>query len=287
MESNVLRLAIQRKGRLAEKSLELMKSAGIRIENYRQELLIKAQNFDLEILFIRDDDIPEYVQDGVADIGIVGENVILESKKDLTTIEKLGFGKCRMSLAVPKLVEYNSVQELNGKNIATTYPNILKKYLDKNNVKANVHYISGSVEITPNINLADAIFDIVSTGSTLISNGLKEVETIIKSEAILVSNKNLSDEKKKILEQMLFRIRAVNDAKNKKYILLNAPNDALEKITKMLPGAKSPTIMPLALEGWSSVHTVISEDDFWGKIENLKNAGAEGILVLPIEKIIA
>lgn len=287
MESKILRLAIQKKGRLSEKSLELMKSAGIRIENYRQELLIKAQNFDLEILFIRDDDIPEYVQDGVADIGIVGENVILESKKNLDTIEKLGFGKCRMSLAVPKLMEYNSVKELDGKNIATTYPNILKKYLDDNNVSANVHYISGSVEITPNINLADAIFDIVSTGSTLISNGLKEVETILKSEAILVANKNLSEEKKVILEQMLFRIRAVNEAKNNKYILLNAPNESLEKITELLPGAKSPTIMPLAMEGWSSVHTVISEDDFWGKIENLKSAGAEGILVLPIEKIIA
>lgn len=287
MESNILRLAIQKKGRLADKSLQLLNSAGIRIDNYSQQLLIKAQNFDLELLFIRDDDIPEYVQDGVADIGIVGENVILESEKKLDVVKKLGFGKCRMSLAIPKQSEFNSVTELEGKNIATSYPKILKNYLDKNNVSANIHYISGSVEITPNINLADAIFDIVSTGSTLKNNGLKEVEIILKSEAVLVANKNLSDEKKELLEQILFRTRAVNKAKNNKYILLNAPNDSIEKIIELLPGAKSPTVMPLAMEGWSSVHTVIGEDDFWGKIENLKSAGAEGILVLPIEKIIA
>jgi len=286
METNILRLAIQKKGRLADNSLELLKSAGIRIDNYSQQLLIKAQNFDLELLFIRDDDIPEYVQDGIADIGIVGENVILESGKQLRTIEKLGFGKCRMSIAVPKAKEFNSISDLEGKNIATTYPKILNNYLTENQINAKVHYISGSVEITPNINLADAIFDIVSTGSTLISNGLKEVETVLKSEAVLISNNNLSESKKLLLEQILFRIRAVNQAKNNKYILLNAPNDALDKITEMLPGVKSPTIMPLAIEGWSSVHTVISEDDFWNKIENLKKAGAQGILVLPIEKII-
>ena len=286
METNILRLAIQKKGRLADNSLELLKSAGIRIDNYSQQLLIKANNFDLELLFIRDDDIPEYVQDGIADIGIVGENVILESGKELTTIEKLGFGKCRMSIAIPKMDSFNSIKDLVGKNIATTYPKILNNYLSANNINAKVHYISGSVEITPNINLADAIFDIVSTGSTLISNGLKEVETVLKSEAVLISNNNLSESKKLLLEQILFRIRAVNQAKNNKYILLNAPNEALQKITKMLPGVKSPTIMPLAIEGWSSVHTVISEDDFWNKIENLKNAGAQGILVLPIEKII-
>jgi ATP phosphoribosyltransferase len=286
METNILRLAIQKKGRLADSSLELLKSSGIRIDNYSQQLLIKAQNFDLELLFIRDDDIPEYVQDGIADIGIVGENVILESGKQLKIVEKLGFGKCRMSIAVPKAKEFNSISDLEGKNIATTYPKILNNYLTENQISAKVHYISGSVEITPNINLADAIFDIVSTGSTLISNGLKEVETVLKSEAVLISNNNLSESKKLLLEQILFRIRAVNQAKNNKYILLNAPNDALEKITKMLPGVKSPTIMPLAIEGWSSVHTVISEDDFWNKIENLKKAGAQGILVLPIEKII-
>ncbi|MCF6269340.1 MAG: ATP phosphoribosyltransferase [Melioribacteraceae bacterium] len=287
MESNILRLAIQKKGRLADKSLELLNAAGIRIDNYSQQLLIKAQNFDLELLFIRDDDIPEYVQDGVADIGIVGENVIYESGKKLDIVEKLGFGKCRMSLAIPKFSTFNSVKDLDGKNIATTYPKILKKYLLEKSVNANVHYISGSVEITPNINLADAIFDIVSTGSTLKSNGLKEVETVLESEAVLVANKNLSDEKKELLEQILFRTRAVNKAKNNKYILLNAPNEALPKITDLLPGVKSPTVMPLAMDGWSSVHTVIGEDDFWNKIETLKNAGAEGILVLPIEKIIA
>jgi ATP phosphoribosyltransferase len=286
MESKVLRLAIQKKGRLSEKSLELLKATGIRIDNYSQQLLIKAQNFDLEILFIRDDDIPEYVQDGVADIGIVGENVILESGKKLDVIEKLGFGKCRMSLAVPKHNGFDSIKDLEGKNIATSYPKILGDYLANNNVKANIHFISGSVEITPNINMAEAIFDIVSTGSTLISNGLKEVETVLKSEAVLISTKNLSEAKQQMLEQILFRIRAVNQAKNNKYILLNAPNESLDEITKMLPGAKSPTIMPLAIEGWSSVHTVIGEDDFWGKIEALKNAGAQGILVLPIEKII-
>ena len=287
MESNILRLAIQKKGRLADKSLQLLNSAGIRIDNYSQQLLIKAQNFDLELLFIRDDDIPEYVQDGVADIGIVGENVILESEKKLDVVKKLGFGKCRMSLAIPKQFEFNSVKELEGKNIATSYPKILKNYLDKNDVSANIHYISGSVEITPNINLADAIFDIVSTGSTLKSNGLKEVEIILNSEAVLVANKDISEEKKAILEQILFRTSAVNKAKDNKYIMLNAPNDSLEKIIHLLPGVKSPTIMPLAVEGWSSIHTVIGEDDFWGKIDNLKSAGAEGILVLPIEKIIA
>ena len=287
MESKVLRLAIQKKGRLSEKSLGLLKASGIRIDNYSQQLLVKAQNFDLELLFIRDDDIPEYVQDGVADIGIVGENEILESRKNLDVIEKLGFGKCRMSLAIPKENSFNSIKDLEGKNIATSYPKILKSYLDKNDVSANVHYISGSVEITPNINLAEAIFDIVSTGSTLRNNGLKEVEVLLKSEAVLVANKNLSDEKKELLEQILFRTGAVNKAKNNKYIMLNAPNAAIEKIIGLLPGAKSPTVMPLAMEGWSSVHTVIGEDDFWGKIETLKSAGAEGILVLPIEKIIA
>ena len=287
MESNILRLAIQKKGRLADKSLQLLNSAGIKIDNYSQQLLIKAQNFDLELLFIRDDDIPEYVQDGVADIGIVGENVILESEKKLEVVKKLGFGKCRMSLAIPKQSEFNSIKELEGKNIATSYPKILKRYLDKSDVSANIHYISGSVEITPNINLADAIFDIVSTGSTLKSNGLKEVEIILNSEAVLVANKDISEEKKALLEQILFRTSAVNKAKDNKYIMLNAPNDSLEKIIKLLPGVKSPTIMPLAAEGWSSIHTVIGEDDFWGKIDNLKSAGAEGILVLPIEKIIA
>lgn len=286
MENKSLRLAIQKSGRLSEKSLELLKAAGVRIDNYSRQLLVKAQNFDLEILFIRDDDIPEYVQDGVADIGIVGENEILEAKKELDIVEKLGFGRCRLSLAVPNNFKYKSLKDLEEKNIATSYPVILEKFLSEKNIKANVHKISGAVEITPNINLADAIFDIVSTGSTLISNGLKEVEEVIKSEAVLVSSKILSEEKKALLDQILFRIRSVNLAKNNKYILLNAPNDSLDKITALLPGIKSPTILPLAMEGWSSIHTVIEEDDFWERIEMLKNAGAQGILVVPIEKII-
>lgn len=286
MENRRLRLAIQKSGRLSEKSLELLKAAGIRIDNYSRQLLVKAQNFDLEILFIRDDDIPEYVQDGVADIGIVGENEIFEAKKDLNIVEKLGFGKCRLSLAVPNNFKYESLKDLEEKNIATSYPVILEKYLSENNIKANVHKISGAVEITPNINLSDAIFDIVSTGSTLISNGLKEVEEVMKSEAVLVSCKTLTEEKKALIDQILFRIRSVNLAKNNKYILLNAPNDLLDKITDLLPGIKSPTILPLAMEGWSSIHTVIEEDDFWERIEKLKNAGAQGILVVPIEKMI-
>ncbi len=286
MENKSLRLAIQKSGRLSEKSLELLKAAGVRIDNYSRQLLVKAQNFDLEILFIRDDDIPEYVQDGVADIGIVGENEILEAKKDLDIVEKLGFGRCRLSLAVPNNFKYKSLKDLEKKSIATSYPVILEKFLSENSVKANVHKISGAVEITPNVNLADAIFDIVSTGSTLISNGLKEVEEVIKSEAVLVSSKILSEEKKVLLDQILFRIRSVNLAKNNKYILLNAPNDSLDKISNLLPGIKSPTILPLAMEGWSSVHTVIKEDDFWERIEKLKNAGAQGILVVPIEKMI-
>lgn len=286
MENKSLRLAIQKSGRLSEKSLELLKAAGVRIDNYSRQLLVKAQNFNLEILFIRDDDIPEYVQDGVADIGIVGENEILEAKKDLNIVEKLGFGRCRLSLAVPNAFQYNSLKDLEEKNIATSYPVILEKFLSKNSVKANIHKISGAVEITPNINLSDAIFDIVSTGSTLISNGLKEVEEVIKSEAVLVSSKILSEEKKALLDQILFRIRSVNLANSNKYILLNAPNNSLDKITALLPGIKSPTILPLAMEGWSSIHTVIEEDDFWGRIEKLKNAGAQGILVVPIEKMI-
>ncbi|VAX17967.1 ATP phosphoribosyltransferase =_ HisGl [hydrothermal vent metagenome] len=286
MEKRSLRLAIQKSGRLSEKSLELLKATGVRIDNYSRQLLVKAQNFDLEILFIRDDDIPEYVQDGVADIGIVGENEILEARKDINMVEKLGFGKCRLSIAVPKHFQYDSIKDLEEKKIATSYPVILNNFLSENNINATVHKISGAVEITPNIDLADAIFDIVSTGSTLVSNGLREVEEVIKSEAVLVSNKNLNDAKKVMLDQILFRIRSVNLAKNNKYILLNAPNDSLEKITDLLPGIKSPTILPLAMEGWSSVHTVIEEDDFWERIENLKNAGAQGILVVPIEKMI-
>jgi len=286
METNILRLAIQKKGRLADNSLELLKSAGIRIDNYSQQLLIKAQNFDLELLFIRDDDIPEYVQDGIADIGIVGENVILESGKQLKTIEKLGFGKCRMSIAIPKAKEFSSISDLEGKNIATTYPKILNNYLTEKQIKAKVHYISGSVEITPNINLADAIFDIVSTGSTLISNGLKEVEVVMNSEAVLISNENLSTQKIEILDRLIRRIKAARNASENKYILLNAPNDSIEKICSLLPGMKAPTILPLATTGWSSLHSVVKEDQFWDIIDQLKELGAQGILVVPIEKMV-
>ncbi len=287
MNEKLLRLALQRKGRLADKSLDLLKKAGIQIDNYSRRLLIKAQNFDLELLFVRDDDIPEYVQDGVADVGIVGENIVYETGKRIEIAEKLGFGKCRLSLALPKAEKFSSVKDLKGKKIATTYPNILKKYLEENEIDATINFISGSVEITPNVNLADAIFDIVDTGSTLISNGLKEAEVVLKSEAVLIANKDLSGGKRKLLDEILFRIRAVNKAKGTKYIMLNAPNRSIEKITDLLPGVKSPTVMPLALEGWSSIHTVISEEDFWERIGKLKNAGAQGILVLPIEKIIS
>jgi ATP phosphoribosyltransferase len=283
----MLTLAIQKSGRLSEKTMKLLKDAGITFQNGKSATLkSKALNFPLEILFFRDDDIPEYVGDKVADAGVVGENVCLEKERNIQIIERLGFAKCRMSIAIPKEKEYSSSKDLNGLNIATSYPAILKKYLEENNIKADIHTISGSVEITPGINLADAIFDIVSTGSTLISNGLKEVEKVLDSEAVLISHPDLDDTKKKILDKLIFRIKSVNVAANNKYILLNAPNEAIEEISNILPGMKSPTIMPLAMEGWSSVHTVINEDQFWEKIESLKAAGAQGILVFPIENMI-
>jgi ATP phosphoribosyltransferase len=283
----MLKLAIQRNGRLSDNTMKLLKDSGITFQNGKSATLkSKALNFPMELLFFRDDDIPEYVADKVADAGVVGENICLEKNRDIKIIEKLGFAKCRMSIAVPKNKKYNSGKDLNGLKIATSYPAILKKYLRKNNIKAEIHTISGSVEITPGINLADAIFDIVSTGSTLISNGLKEVEKVIDSEAVLVANPDLDVSKQKILDKLLFRIKSVNAAANNKYILLNAPNESIDKISKILPGMKSPTIMPLALEGWSSVHTVINEDQFWEKIESLKAAGAQGILVFPIENMI-
>ncbi len=281
-----LRLAIQKKGRLSEKSLAIFKACGIHIATHSQRLLVQASNFDLEILFVRNDDIPKYIEDGVADIGIIGENVILEKESDFTVVEKLGFGGCRMSLAVPKAFDYKSVQDLDGLNVATSYPVILEKYLSSQGVKTTIHKIGGSVEVAPNIDMAEAIFDIVSTGSTLISNGLKEVEQVLKSEAVLVADKAISAEKQLILDKLIFRMRSVKKAKNNKYILLNAPNEKLEEIISIIPGIKSPTVMPLAAAGWSSVHTVISESDFWDVIENLKGAGAEGILVIPIEKMI-
>jgi ATP phosphoribosyltransferase len=281
-----LKIAIQKSGRLNEDSIKLLKECGINLSNGVNKLKTEASNFPLEVFFLRDDDIPQYVEDGVADIGIVGENVYLEKNKNINIIERLGFGKCRLSIAIPKNENYQSIKDLEGKRIATSYSLILSNFLRKNNVNAEIHDISGSVEIAPGIGLADAICDLVSSGSTLFMNGLKEVEVILRSEAILVGNKAISDEKKKYLEKLLFRINAVRNAKNNKYILLNAPNEKLNEICKILPGMKSPTILPLALEGWSSVHSVVNEDDFWQIIEKLKANGAQGILVVPIEKMI-
>ncbi len=284
--SEKLKIAIQKSGRLYEGSMKLLKECGIDISNGNNQLRVSATNFDAEIFFLRDDDIPEYVQDAVADIGFVGDNVVLEKNKQVNRIEKLGFGKCRLSLAVPKNGTIQNLQDLQAKKIATSYPNILKNYLMKENIQAAIHEISGSVEIAPRIGLADAICDLVSSGSTLFSNELKELTTIFESEAVIISNRNLSISRQAILNKLLFRISAVKKAKNNKYVLLNAPNDQLSIITSLLPGMKSPTILPLAEEGWSSVHSVISETDFWNLIEQLKAAGAQGILVIPIEKMI-
>lgn len=282
----MLKLAVQKSGRLHEDSMRLLKECGIGISNGANKLKTEAGNFPLEVYFLRDDDIPQYVEDGVADMGIVGENVVYEKNKAVTTVEKLGFGKCRLSIAVARGEQYGSVQTLNGKRIATSYPFLTEQYLKKNGVTADIHEISGSVEIAPGIGLADAICDLVSSGSTLLTNGLKEVETILQSEAILVRNNNLDETRLQLLNKLLFRIHAVKKAKNNKYILLNAPNDKLKEVIGLLPGMKSPTVLPLADEGWSSVHSVLSEDEFWDKIEQLKAAGAQGILVVPIEKMV-
>jgi len=282
----MLKIAIQKSGRLYDESIKLLKECGIDLNNGNKQLKTIATNFPIEVYFLRDDDIPQYVFDGVADIGIVGENVWLEKGKDIDLVYRLGFGKCRLSIAVPKLVKYNSSKDLEGLKIATSYAVILQKYLTKNNITAEIHEISGSVEIAPGIGLADAICDLVSSGSTLFTNGLKEVEVILQSEAILVANKNLSAEKKLILEKLLLRINAVKTAKNNKYILLNAPNHQLKNIFALLPGMKSPTVVSLAEEGWSSVQSVVKENDFWEVIEKLKQFEAEGIIVLPIEKMI-
>lgn len=281
-----LKIAIQKSGRLSEDSIRLLKECGIEINNGLNKLKTEAYNFPLELFFLRDDDIPQYVEDGVADIGIVGENVLLEKNKQVKTIDKLGFGKCRLSLAIPKDKNYKSVKDLNGLRIATSYSNILSKFLKQNKVKAEIHEISGSVEIAPSIGLADAICDLVSSGSTLLSNGLKEVDVILKSEAVIIANKQLNKEKIELINKLLFRIKALRTAKNNKYILLNAPYNKLEAICKILPGMKSPTILPLADKGWSSVHSVVEENQFWDIIEKLKANGAQGILVVPIEKMI-
>lgn len=281
-----LKIAIQKSGRLSEKSLELLNECGIKISNGDRKLRTEAKNFPMEILFLRDDDIPQYVEQGVADIGILGENEVWEKEKDVTIIEKLGFGSCRLSLAIPKDEEYTGLDYFEGKRIATSYPRILSKFFGVKGINVKIEEISGSVEIATGIGLADGIFDIVSTGSTLLMNGLKEVEAIVKSEAVLIANKNLSREKTELLEKLLFRIKAYKNGQGRKYILLNAPNEALPKIIKLLPGMHSPSILPLADKGWSSVHSVINDDDFWEVIDELKMVGAEGILIIPIEKMI-
>ena len=281
-----LKIAIQKSGRLSESSLKLLKECGIEFDNGLNKLKAEAFNFPLEVFFLRDDDIPQYVEDGVADIGIVGENVMLEKNKKTDLIAKLGFGKCRLSVAIPKEKNYSSLKDLKGKRFATSYPTILSAYLKKNKIKAEIQEISGSVEIAPGIGLADAICDLVSSGSTLFTNGLKETEVILRSEAVLLANQDLKKEQKIILNKLLFRIDAVRKAKNNKYILLNAPNNKLKTICRILPGMKSPTILPLAEAGWSSVHSVVEEDQFWEIIEKLKTNGAQGILVVPIEKMI-
>jgi ATP phosphoribosyltransferase len=282
----ILKLAIQKSGRLYDESLLLLKDCGIDLRNGKNQLKSVAENFPLEVYFLRDDDIPQYVEDNVAHIGIVGENVLFEKNKQVDVIEQLGFGKCRLSVAVKKTDDYSSVAFLNGKKIATSYPVLTRQFLDENKISAEIHEISGSVELAPGIGLADVVCDLVSSGSTLFMNGLQEVQTILKSQAVLIRSKRLELPQQRILEQLLFRIRAVKKAKHNKYILLNAPNNSLDQIFRLLPGMKSPTVLPLAEEGWSSVHSVLSEDEFWEKIEALKNAGAQGILVLPIEKMI-
>ena len=281
-----LKIAIQKNGRLSENSLNLLKECGVKFPNGGGKLITESTNFPLEILFLRDDDIPQYVEQQVADIGIIGENVFVESGKKLQSVQQLGFSACRLSLAVSKDIEYKDLSFFNGMRIATSYPTILEKYLKKNNINSTIEYLSGSVEIATGIGLADAICDIVSSGSTLLSNGLKEVEIVMQSQAVLVASENLAQDKSEILDKLLFRIRSVQKAKENKYILLNTPNEKLEQIIKILPGMNSPTILPLAKSGWSSLHSVISEDQFWDIIHELKNGGAEGILVVPIEKMI-
>ena len=282
----MLRIAVQAKGRLYDETMSFLEESDIKLSAGKRTLLVQSANFPLEVLFLRDDDIPQSVATGIADIGIVGENEFVEKGEDAEIVKRLGFSKCRLSLAVPKDIEYKGVEWFNGKKIATSYPGILDSYLKEKGVKAEIHVITGSVEVSPGIGLADAIFDIVSSGSTLVSSSLKEVEVVMRSEALLIGNKHLSEEKKDILRELLFRMDAVKTAEDKKYVLMNAPKEKLEQIISVLPGMKSPTVMPLAQEGWCSVHTVLDEKCFWEIIGKLKSLGAEGILVLPIEKMI-
>ena len=281
-----LKIAIQKSGRLNEDSLQLLKACGIRIDNGEDQLKVTVPNFPMEILYLRNSDIPQYLEDGVAEIAIVGENILIERQKKVDVVCKLGFSKCRVSLAVPKETEASGPDFFQGKKIATSYPNTVTNFLESRNINAEIHKISGSVEIAPNIGLADGICDIVSSGSTLFKNGLKETDVILKSEAVLAATRKLSKEKRSILNKLVFRIEAVLRAKNSKYILLNVPNDNINKVSAILPVLKSPTILPLAQEGWSSLHSVIDEDKFWEVIDELKEAGAEGILVVPIDKMV-
>ena len=281
-----LKIAVQKSGRLNEDSLKLLKDCGIAINKGKDQLKVVIDNFPMEILYLRNSDIPQYLEDGTVDIAIVGENLLIEKQKQVEVVQKLGFSKCKVSLATPKEIEDDSINYFNGKKIATSYPVTLQKYLDKNNIKAEIHTISGSVEIAPNIGLADGICDIVSSGSTLFKNGLKETQVILKSEAVLVKSLQLDEGQEEILSKLLFRINAVLRAKNSKYILLNVPNDKIESVTNILPVLKSPTILPLAQEGWSSLHSVIDENQFWEVIDELKNVGAEDILIVPIDKMV-
>ncbi len=282
----MLRIAVQSKGRLFDDTMNLLAEADIKVSSGRRTLLVQSGNFPLEVLYLRDDDIPQSVASGVADIGVVGENEFVERGEDAEIISRLGFSKCRLSLAIPKDIDYQGVEWFNGKKIATSYPNILRQYLDKHDIKAEIHVITGSVEISPGIGLADGIFDIVSSGSTLVSNNLREVEVVMESEALLIGHKQMSQDKRDILEQMLFRFKAVKDAEDKKYVRMNAPKARLQEIINVLPGLKSPTVIPLADEEWCSVHTVLDQKRFWEIIGKLKEMGAQGILVTPIEKMI-
>lgn len=286
MSKEKLRIAIQKSGRLNEDSLKILKDAGISIDNGKEQLKAVSRNFPLEVLYLRNGDIPQYLRDGVVDIAILGENVLVEKGEDIIRGEKLGFSKCRVSLAVPKSMKYSGIEELAGKKIATSYPNTVNSFLKEKGIEAELHIINGSVEIAPNIGLADAICDIVSSGSTLFKNNLKEVEVMLTSEAMLAISPRISEERKVILEKLQFRLKSVLNARTSKYILLNAPNDKIDAISKLLPGMRSPTILPLAEKGWSSIHTVINEERFWEVIDQLKDNGAEGILVAPIEKMV-
>ncbi|MDE7167031.1 MAG: ATP phosphoribosyltransferase [Bacteroidaceae bacterium] len=282
----MLRIAVQSKGRLFEDTMNLLSEAGIKIPSSKRTLLVESRNFPIEILYLRDDDIPQSVAGGVADLGIVGRNEFEERQEDADIVRPLGFSKCRLSLAVPKTVDYTGLEWFEGKKIATSYPGILRRFMQERGIRAEIHVITGSVEISPGIGLADAIFDIVSSGGTLVSNNLREVEVVMRSEALLIANKQLTDEKRALLDELLFRIEAVKNAEDKKYVLMNVPTESLEAIIEVLPGMKSPTVMPLATPGWNSVHTVIDENSFWQIISRLKELGAEGILVVPVEKMI-